>query len=314
MGLDEDEELVALRRLLSSGPRTNRARPAALTPPGAGGGGSPGQSPAGAPSSAQRLLQLLQDRSGLEEAQPLLELELRQRDERLGPNHPDTLLSVTCLAMLLQAKGQLAEAKPLYERALKGFEQKYGPTHRDTLISVNNLAVLLKYMGNLNEARPLYERVLAGDEAQLGPTHPHTLDSIYNLARLHQAEGQLEQAVRRRSQSSQQPAVSSQQSADSELAADPLPRTTDDALRQVPLFQRELAGCTSQYGPEHQETRTSAGNLHKLLADMGRSAAPLRPSPTFSDLRLVSDYRCSNEGRSDEAAALAARYERGFDG
>ena len=52
----------------------------------------------------------------------------------------------------------------------------------------------------------------------------------------------------------------------------------------------------------------------KLLADMGRSAAPLRPSPTFSDLRLVSDYRCSNEGRSDEAAALAARYERGFDG
>ena len=115
----------------------------------------------------------------------MLEQELRQRDDRLGPTHPDTLLSVTCLAMLLQAQGELGGAKPLYERALRGFEEKYGPTHRDTLISVNNLAVLLKAMGELGEARPLYERVLAGDEEQLGPKHPHTLDSVYNLARLY---------------------------------------------------------------------------------------------------------------------------------
>ena len=125
----------------------------------------------------------------------MLEQELRQRDDRLGPTHPDTLLSVTCLAMLLQAQGELGGAKPLYERALRGFEEKYGPTHRDTLISVNNLAVLLKAMGELGEARPLYERVLAGDEEQLGPKHPHTLDSVYNLARLYQAESRLEEAV-----------------------------------------------------------------------------------------------------------------------
>ena len=197
--MDEDAELAALRAMLSSGPRTNRQRPAALTPPSnPGPAGSLSTSVGGeseTPNSAVRLLELLKDRDGLDEAQPMLEAELRQREQRLGADHPDTLLSVTCLAMLLQAKGELATARPYYERALKGFEAKYGPTARDTLISVNNLAVLLKAMGNLSEARPLYQRVLAGDEAQLGKTHPHTLDSIYNLARLYQAEKNMEEAI-----------------------------------------------------------------------------------------------------------------------
>jgi tetratricopeptide (TPR) repeat protein len=193
--INEDEELAALRSLLSSGPRTNRMRPAALAEPATAASPAPAQPQGGGANSAARLLQLLQDRSGLDEARPMLELELRTRDQRLGPTHPDTLLSVTCLAMLLQAQGELAEAKPLYQRALEGFEEKYGPTHRDTLISVNNLAVLLKAMGKLDEAKPLYHRVLNGDKEQLGSKHPHTLDSIYNLARLYQAEGNLASAL-----------------------------------------------------------------------------------------------------------------------
>jgi tetratricopeptide (TPR) repeat protein len=227
--LSEDEEVAALRALLNSGPRTNRARPPAL---------SPNKSPArpGAAASgdqAARLLELLQDKSGLDQARPMLEAELRQREATKGPNSPETLLSVTCLAMLLQAKGELAEARPLYERALMGFEKQYGPNHRDTLIAVNNLAVLLKSMGQLDAARPLYERVLAGDEQQLGPSHPHTLDSVYNLARLLHAEGKTAEAI--------------------------------------PLFQRELAGCEQQYGITHNETKTSAANLYNLHLELGQT-------------------------------------------
>ena len=68
-------------------------------------------------SSTTRLLQLLQDRSGIDEARPMLEAELAQREAKLGPKHADTLLSCTCLAMLLQAKGELAAA-PLLQRLI----------------------------------------------------------------------------------------------------------------------------------------------------------------------------------------------------
>jgi hypothetical protein len=134
--MDEDAELAALRKMLTAGPRTQRQRPAALTPPsnpGAALGANVGNE-SETPNSAVRLLELLKDRDGLQEAQPMLEAELKQREQRLGLDHPDTLLSVTCLAMLLQAKGELAAARPHYERALAGFEAKYGPTARDTLI------------------------------------------------------------------------------------------------------------------------------------------------------------------------------------
>ena len=111
--IDEDAELAALRKLLSAGPRTNRLRPAALSPGQAAAQQSSPQQQQQAGSSTTRLLQLLQDRSGIDEARPMLEAELAQREAKLGPKHADTLLSCTCLAMLLQAKGELAAARPV---------------------------------------------------------------------------------------------------------------------------------------------------------------------------------------------------------
>ena len=256
-GLTDDEEVAALRALLTAGPRTNRQRPAALSPEKAPSGG--------AGNSATRLLTLLQNRddaASLDEAEKELRNELETR-ERTFPStvkagqtaeHPDVLLSVTCLAMLLQAKNKLDEAKSYYERAMKGFEANYGPAHRDTLISVNNLAVLLKSMNRLSEAKPLYERVLAGDEAQLGPVHPHTLDSVYNLARLLQADGQVKEAI--------------------------------------PLFQRELDGCVQQYGAQHNETRTSAANLYGTLVELaGACSGDEKEFYLAQATKLAADFK-----------------------
>ena len=82
--MDEDAELAALRKMLTAGPRTQRQRPAALSaPPPSSGGSQPLGTNMGneseTPNSAVRLLELLKDRDGLEEAQPMLEAELRQR-------------------------------------------------------------------------------------------------------------------------------------------------------------------------------------------------------------------------------------------
>ena len=49
----------------------------------------------------------------------------------------------------------------------------------------------------------------------------------------------------------------------------------------VPLFRRELEGCANQYGAEHQETRTSAGNLCGLLMEMGHAEEAAALSKRF---------------------------------
>ena len=187
---DEDAEVAALRKLLKSGPRTNRKRPTGLAEP-------PAPPASDAHNKGTKLAELLKSQEGLDEAETLMRKELALRESNYGPDSQHTLMSATCLAMCLQAKGVVDESLRLYRRVLEGYEAlpDFGPDHTDTLNAYNNLAVFLKSLGRFEKAQPLYERVLAGDEAMHGPDHPHTLDSVYNLARLYEATGELPKAV-----------------------------------------------------------------------------------------------------------------------
>jgi len=189
---EEDFEVAALRKLLKSGPRTNRARPTGLADPPA-----PDLPADDHVQKTNRLMNLLQTHEGIDEAEPLMRKELQQREADYGFGHEHTLMSASCLAMLLQAKGSHDEALRLHQRVVEGYEmlETHGPMHVDTLNAVNNLAVLLKSLGKYNKALPLYERVLAGDEEKHGKDHPHTLDSVYNLGRLFDAVGEFGKAI-----------------------------------------------------------------------------------------------------------------------
>jgi tetratricopeptide (TPR) repeat protein len=61
----------------------------------------------------------------------------------LGPDHPDTALSLNNLGYLLRAQGQMSEARPYYERALAIYERVLGPDHSYTRTVRGNLAALL---------------------------------------------------------------------------------------------------------------------------------------------------------------------------
>lgn len=125
--LSEDEEVAALRKLLRSGPRTNRARPVELQ------ADPPAEAPPAndAIEKGSKLAALLQSHEGINEAEPLMRKELAQRESMYGFGSEHTLVSATCLAMLLQAKlvrdgGQSAdiqdEAMRLYTRVVEGYE------------------------------------------------------------------------------------------------------------------------------------------------------------------------------------------------
>jgi tetratricopeptide (TPR) repeat protein len=74
-------------------------------------------------------------------------MELAAREKVLGPEHPDTALSLNHLAVLLYSQSQYDEARALCERALAIREKTLGPEHPDTAQGLNNLALLLYSQG-----------------------------------------------------------------------------------------------------------------------------------------------------------------------
>jgi hypothetical protein len=60
----------------------------------------------------------------------------------LGPDHPDTALSLNNLAILCYYEGDYQQAATLMRRALAIREQKLGAAHPDTQSSRQSLAVI----------------------------------------------------------------------------------------------------------------------------------------------------------------------------
>src|SRR5437764_1434350 len=89
----------------------------------------------------------------------------------LGPEHPDTLTSVSKLGSVLESQGKYEKAEVIHRRALEGYEKVLGPEHPHTLASVNNLGWMLESQGKYEEAEAMHRRALEGYEKVLGPEH-----------------------------------------------------------------------------------------------------------------------------------------------
>lgn len=116
------------------------------------------------------------------EAEPLARDVMQARVALQGPEHPETLKSLSNLALVLEEKGDLVGAEALDRRCLEARERSLGVEHPDTLASVNNLANVLDEKGDYAEAEALDRRCLEVDERTLGKEHPDTLLSLNNLA------------------------------------------------------------------------------------------------------------------------------------
>ena len=86
---------------------------------------------------------------------------LERQKAVLGPDHPDTLLSMSNLALLHEARGDHAAALALSTETWKRRHDAFGSDHRDTLVSANNLATLYFELGQLAQALRILEDTLA---------------------------------------------------------------------------------------------------------------------------------------------------------
>ena len=107
---------------------------------------------------------------------------LAARQRVLGPEHPDTLRSLSDLSVLLDKLGQHLEAADMARQALAARQRVLGPEHPDTLRSLSDLSVFLDKLGQHQEAAYMARQALAARQRVLGPEHPDTLRSLSNLS------------------------------------------------------------------------------------------------------------------------------------
>jgi tetratricopeptide (TPR) repeat protein len=106
---------------------------------------------------------------------------LALRKAKLGPDHPDTLMSKYNLARSYTVVGRYAEAIKLCEETLALQKAKLGSDHPETLRCMHNLAETYSALGRHADALKLHEEALSLRKAKLGPDHPDTLASMCSL-------------------------------------------------------------------------------------------------------------------------------------
>ncbi len=164
--------------------------------------GIPGQGGPPAVSSARRrtvpaapsreLLAVLADRHGgglslgrlgrWEEAHEVHRAVAAEREQVLGPGHPDTLASRYETGFTLSRLGRHQEALEEYTQVASGRGTTLGREHPDTLAARQETAYVLGQLGRHTEAHEMYAAVLAARERTMGPDHPDTLRCRHNLA------------------------------------------------------------------------------------------------------------------------------------
>ena len=261
----------------------------------------------------QQVLTTLNQSGRYSEAIPLAVRALAIREAQLGPDHPDTAVSLNNLAALYRLLSRYEEAEVLYQRALAIHETYLGPDHLATATSLNNLALLYDSTGRYGEAEVLYQRALAIHEAQLGPDHLATATSLNNLAELYRSLGRYieteplyQRALDIREAQLGPNHLATAQSLNN-LAE--LYRSVGQYVEAEPLYQRALAITEAQLGPNHLATATSLNNLAVLYTLVGRyvEAEPLyQRALAITEAQLGPDHPDTAQSLNNLAALYAS--------
>ncbi len=210
------------------------------------------------------------------QAQPLLEKALDTRKHVLGPENPDTLLSMADLATTLRREGQLTDAEKMLRQTLESQRLVIGPENPSTLSTMVDLATTLGEQGRPTEQEALLRQALAAQRRVLGPEQSDTLKSMNNLADTLGAEGNFSGAeellrqtleIERRVLGVDHPDTLRTMY---NLAAD---LGFDGHLAEAEKLQREtLASRLRVLGPDHADTLTSMDSLANILQLEGHLA------------------------------------------
>ena len=225
---------------------------------------------------------------------------LNLREKALGPEHPNTAVSLNRLAQVYMSIGDYLKAEPLFLRSLKICEKAFGQESPNTAAILDNLAGCYQAMAAYAKAEPLLQRALMIREKALGPEHPATATSLDDLGMFYsqragygkneKAEPLLQRAlkIREKKFGPEDPVTAT--SLD-HLAL--LYENAGDYTKAESLFQRALAIREKKVGPNDVRTANVVGNLGQLYWNMdeyGKAEPLLKRALTIRENTLGPEH------------------------
>lgn len=138
--------------------------------------------------------EVLMAKGRIPEAAALIEASHARRVATLGPDNPDTLVSLHNLALLRDAQSRLPEAESLNMELVERRTRVLGADADGTLRSRANLAEVQRQLGKRADALANLEDVVSTRAARLGPDHPETLSARQSRALILRLLGNLADA------------------------------------------------------------------------------------------------------------------------
>ncbi|KAH8806701.1 hypothetical protein DL96DRAFT_611436 [Flagelloscypha sp. PMI_526] len=220
-------------------------------------------------------LGVIYDRGGIfRQCVAVYEQENSKMQDEFGPEHPDTLTSMSNLAMTYSDLGQHKDALKLKEQVLAVEKRILGEEHPSTLISMSNLARTYSDLGQLKDALKLEEQILRLRTRILGEEHPSTLTSMNNLAVTYYNLGQHKDALKLKEQVlALRIRILGEEHPSTLTTMNNLASTYSDLGQHkdaLKLEEQILSVKTRILGEEHPSTLTSMNNLASTYSDLGQ--------------------------------------------
>jgi tetratricopeptide (TPR) repeat protein len=242
---------------------------------------------------------------------PILKKSRQTRQEALGPDHADTLSSMSGLALAYEEAGKLDLSLPLKEETFELAKARFGSDHPDTLDSMNSLAEGYRIAGKVDLAMPLYKEYLKLTRTKFGPDDVRTLVAMNNLAGGYLEAGKLDLALPLAEETYQLMKTKLPLDHPYTLSST---QTLAWAYRDVgkldlalPLFEKTLSLRKTKLGPNHPHTLLTMNALAHGYRDAGKLDLAL---PLFEEqLRLTKAKHGPDHPRTlDSMNDLAACY------
>ena len=201
-------------------------------------------------------------------------LEIRRR--LLGPEHPDTLVSMSALGRCYLAQRRKDQAANLVTDALAAQRRILGPEHPDTLHTMEAMSNLLDQQDKPDDAEKVQRHVVDTRLRTQGPEHPDTLASMGDLAYFLMREQRYPEAEKmQRDALRVEQRTKGPDDVDTTVSENVLARvlSLEEKFPEAEAIQRQaLASQLRVLGPEHTFTLRSKANLGDIVYNEGRIA------------------------------------------
>jgi serine/threonine protein kinase/tetratricopeptide (TPR) repeat protein len=200
--------------------------------------------------------------------------------KHLGPDHPDTLRSVSSLARVYTDIGRCREAMQLLEETIALQQSRIGPDHPDTLRSMERLTYCYSTVGRQADATRLSEEILTLPKAKFGPYDHGTIASMHGLAYQYNLNGRHADAAKLAEETLG--LIQTKLGPDSWLTSLCMHNLAlsyyflDRHAEALKLHEESLALANARLGPDHPVTLMTMRSLSRSYYSLDRYADALK--------------------------------------